>query len=79
MLYEHVVKGKRTKPRLFAKEERMFSEADNLFKGALISILAESMLQVYMDLQTRWDALRSSSGSLMLATSCTSWSSFMTT
>jgi hypothetical protein len=47
MLYEHVVKGKRTKPRLFAKEERMFSEADNLFKGALISILAESMLQFY--------------------------------
>jgi len=56
---EHVIKGKRIEPPLSTKEESMFSQTDNLFKGPLISIIVESMLQVYMDLpmgKDMWDA-----------------------
>ena len=62
---EHVVRGKRIEPPLSAEEERRFDEADNLFRGALLSVLAESMLQVYMDMPTgkdMWDALEAKFG-----------------
>ena len=57
---EHAVRGKRIEPPLSAEEARRFDEADNLFRGDLLSVLAESMLQVYMDMPTgkdMWDAL----------------------
>jgi len=62
---EHVVRGKRIEPPLSAEEERRFDEADNLFREALLSVLAESMLQVYMDMPTGkdvWDALETKFG-----------------
>ena len=65
MRCEHVIKGKRIEPPFSHEEEIKFNEADNLFKGALISILAESMVQVYMDMDTgkdMWDALEAKFG-----------------
>ena len=62
---EHVVRGKRIEPPLSVEEARRFDEADNLFRGALLSVLAESMLQVYMDMPTgkdMWDALEAKFG-----------------
>ena len=62
---EHVVRGKRIEPPLSAEEARRFDEADNLFRGDLLSVLAESMLQVYMDMPTGkdvWDALETKFG-----------------
>ena len=62
---ELVVWRKCIKPALSAEEERRFDEADNLFREALLSVLAESMLQVYMDMPTgkdMWDALEAKFG-----------------
>ena len=47
---EHTIKGKRIEPPLSAEEERRFDEADNLVRGTLLSVLAKSMLHVYMDM-----------------------------
>jgi hypothetical protein len=57
---ELVIKGKRTEPILSVEEESKFNVADNLFKGALISIPADNIVDVYMDFPTgkeMWDAL----------------------
>jgi hypothetical protein len=62
---EHVIKGKRTEPPLTAEEEKDFTAADNLFRLALISILAESMVPAHMDLPSgkeMWDALEAKFG-----------------
>ena len=62
---EHVIKEKHIDPPLSPKEEKRWGEADNLFKGALISIIVESMLQVYMDMpmgKDMWGALEAKFG-----------------
>jgi len=76
---EHVIKGKRTKPALSlslsAKEESKFNVIDNLFKGALISILVDNIIDcTWTCLRTMRCGmhLRPSLELLMLAVSCIS-------
>ena len=49
MYYEHMIKGKCIESPISAEEEMRFDEANNFFRWTLRSVLAESMLQVYMD------------------------------
>ncbi|XP_021315206.1 uncharacterized protein LOC110434804 [Sorghum bicolor] len=65
MRCEHAVRGRRTEPPLSAKEESKFSEADNLLKLSLISVIDEGMVPLYMDMPTgkdMWDALQAKFG-----------------
>ena len=48
----HVANGKPMGP-LTSEEERMFLAADNLFRGAVISVLAENLVDVYLSLPGR--------------------------
>ena len=76
----HVVEGK--PDQYTPEEESAFETSDNLFRGCLISVLAENLLDTYIRLTTgkqMWDALEAQYGVLMLAASCTSWSNFWTT
>jgi hypothetical protein len=61
MRCEYAIKGRRTEPPLSPEEESKFSEADNLLKLSLISVIDESMVPLYMDMPTgkdMWDALQ---------------------
>ena len=54
----HVVKGKPS--QYTPKEESAFETSDNLFRGCLISILADNLVDTYIRLTTgkqMWDAL----------------------
>ena len=52
---------KEGKPEQFTPEERsVFDEANNLFRGCIISVLAENLVDFYIWLPTGkalWDAL----------------------
>ena len=57
-------------------------KVDNMFKGAIISVMANNIVDTYMWLPTSkemWMHLRPNSEFLMLALSCMSLSNFMTT
>jgi hypothetical protein len=65
MRCEYAIKGRRTEPPLSPEEESKFSEADNLLKLSLISVIDESMVPLYMDMPTgkdMWDALQAKFG-----------------
>ena len=65
MRCEHAIQGKRTEPPLSPEEESKFSEADNLLKLSLISVIEEGMVPLYRDLPTgkdMWDALQAKFG-----------------
>ena len=47
----HVAQGKPAEP-LSDEDERKFNAADNLFRGALVNILADNIVDVYMHLPT---------------------------
>ena len=76
----HAAQGK---PEQFTpQEEREFKAADNLFRGAVISALAEKYVDSYIRHKTAkelWMHWMLSSGCLMLGVSCTLWSNCMTT
>ena len=59
----HVIQGK---PEQFTpEEERAFVAADNLFRGAIMSVLAESLVDTYLLLPSGkdvWDALEAKFG-----------------
>ena len=65
------------------EEEHAFQDADITFKGAIISMLGDSIVDAYVTLQTGKEMcgmhLRPNKECLMLVVSCMSWSSFMTT
>ena len=47
------------------KEERAFQDADTTFKGAIISVLEDSIVDAYVTVQTdkeMWDALEAKYG-----------------
>ena len=59
----HVVKGKPS--QYTPKEESAFETSDNLFRGCLISILADNLVDTYIRLTTgkqMWDALEAQYG-----------------
>jgi hypothetical protein len=77
-----VSRGKLSKPPLSPEEEAKFEAADCIFRGALISVLIDNIVDVYMHMPSGRKCgmhLRRSSGFLMMAVSCMSWSSSMTT
>ena len=49
---EHVIKVKCIEPAFPTKKGGKFNVADDLFKGALISVLTDNIVDVYMDLPT---------------------------
>jgi hypothetical protein len=50
----HVIKGK---PKQFTPEEgSAFNASDNLFRGCIISILAENLVDIYIYSKETWDA-----------------------
>jgi 3'-phosphoadenosine 5'-phosphosulfate (PAPS) 3'-phosphatase len=59
----HVIQGK---PEQFSpEEEKSFEAADNLFCGAILSILAENLVDMYLMLPSGkdiWDALEAKFG-----------------
>ena len=60
----HVAQGKPAEP-LSDEDERKFNAADNLFRGALVNILADNIVDVYMHLPTgieMWNALEAKFG-----------------
>jgi len=64
------------------EEESAFEASDNLFRGCLISVLADNLVDTYICLTTgkqMWDALEAQYGVSDAAASCTSWSNFWTT
>jgi hypothetical protein len=76
-----VSKGKLEGP-LTPEQEKVFTEANTLFVGAAIGILVDRLQDVYLhhtDAKKLWDALDADYSAQMLALSCTSWSSTMTT
>jgi hypothetical protein len=55
-----ITRGKRSEPPLSPEEEVKFEASDCLFHGALISVLADNIVDVYMQMPSRkdmWDAL----------------------
>ncbi len=77
-----VSRGKPSEPPLSPEEEAKFEAADCLFRGALISVLADNIVNVYMHMPSgkdMWDALKDKFGFPMPVASCMSWSSSMTT
>jgi hypothetical protein len=63
------------------EKERAFQHADTTLREAILSVLANSIVDAYVSLQSgkeMWDALEAKYGVLMLVVSCMSWSSFMT-
>ncbi len=78
----YVSRGKRSEPPLSPEEEAKFEASDCLFRGALISVLADNIVDVYMHMPSgkdMWDALEAKFEFPTPATSCMSWSSSMTT
>jgi hypothetical protein len=59
----HVIQGK---PEQFStEEEKAFEAADNLFRGAILSVLAENLVDTYLLLPSGkdiWDALEAKFG-----------------
>jgi hypothetical protein len=58
----HVIQGK---PEQFSPEEKAFEAADNLFLGAILSVLAENLVDTYLLLPSGkdiWDALEAKFG-----------------
>nr|AAT81746.1 integrase core domain containing protein [Oryza sativa Japonica Group]ABF96757.1 retrotransposon protein, putative, Ty1-copia subclass [Oryza sativa Japonica Group] len=61
----YVSRGKRSEPPLSPEEEVKFEASDCLFRGALISILADNIVDVYMHMPSgkdMWDALEAKFG-----------------
>ena len=61
----HVSRGKRSEPPLSPEEEAKFEASDCLFRGALISVLADNIVDVYMHMPSgkdMWDALEAKFG-----------------
>jgi hypothetical protein len=76
----YVTKGKPS--QYTPEEESAFEASDNLFRGCLISVLAENLVDTYIRLKIdkqMWDALEAQYGVSDAAWSCTSWSNFWTT
>jgi hypothetical protein len=62
-------------------EERAFQAADNLFRGAVISVLGENLVDTYMHIPTGkelWDTLEAKFGVSDAGSEHISWSSFLT-
>ena len=81
MHYYFVVQPRPLGPHT-AKDEQRFKDADTTFKGAMISVLGDSMVDTYVMMSTGkeiWDAVEAKLELLTPVVSCTSWSSFMTT
>nr|AAU44091.1 putative polyprotein [Oryza sativa Japonica Group] len=60
----YVSRGKRSEPPLSPEEEAKFEASDCLFRGALISVLADNIVDMYMHMlsgKDMWDALEASS------------------
>nr|AAP44618.1 putative polyprotein [Oryza sativa Japonica Group] len=60
-----IIRGKRSEPPLSPEEEVKFEASDCLFRGALISVLADNIVDVYMQMPSRkdmWDALEAKFG-----------------
>jgi hypothetical protein len=72
-----ITEGPPTGP-LTVKEDRAYQTADNLFRGAVISVLGENLVDAYMHIPSG-NELCYASVSLMRVVSCTSWISSMTT
>ena len=67
---------------LSLKEKPKFEAAHCLFRGALINIQTDNIVDMYMHMPSRkdtWDAFEAKFESPMLAVNCMSWSSSMTT
>jgi hypothetical protein len=76
----HTAQGK--PETLTPEEEQKFRVVDNLFQDAMISALYSKYEKNYISCTSGkelWDALEKSLEFLILAASCTSWSSCMTT
>nr|AAL31045.1 putative polyprotein [Oryza sativa Japonica Group] len=61
----YVSRGKRSEPPLSPEEEAKFEASDCLFCGALISVLADNIVDVYMHMPSEkdmWDALEAKFG-----------------
>nr|ABA94371.1 retrotransposon protein, putative, Ty1-copia subclass [Oryza sativa Japonica Group] len=61
----YVSRGKRSEPPLSPEEEAKFKASDCLFRGALISVLADNIVDVYMHMpfgKDMWDALEAKFG-----------------
>nr|CAH65871.1 OSIGBa0103I21.4 [Oryza sativa] len=61
----YVSRGKRSEPPLSPEEEAKFEASDCLFCGALISVLADNIVDVYMHMpsgKNMWDALEAKFG-----------------
>nr|AAM00977.1 Putative retroelement [Oryza sativa Japonica Group]AAP53108.1 retrotransposon protein, putative, Ty1-copia subclass [Oryza sativa Japonica Group] len=61
----YVSRGKRSEPPLSSEEEAKFEASDCLFQGALISVLADNIVDVYMHMPSgkdMWDALEAKFG-----------------
>nr|AAM19019.1 putative polyprotein [Oryza sativa Japonica Group] len=61
----YVSRGKRSEPPLSPEEEAKFEASDCLFRGALISVLADNIVDVYMHMPSgkdMWDALEAKFG-----------------
>nr|ABA98225.1 retrotransposon protein, putative, Ty1-copia subclass [Oryza sativa Japonica Group] len=61
----YVSRGKRSEPPLSPEEEAKFEASDCLFCGALINVLADNIVDVYMHMPSgkdMWDALKAKFG-----------------
>nr|AAP54028.1 retrotransposon protein, putative, Ty1-copia subclass [Oryza sativa Japonica Group] len=61
----YVSRGKRSEPPLSPEEDAKFEASDCLFRGALISVLADNIVDVYMHMPSgkdMWDALEAKFG-----------------
>ncbi|EEC66492.1 hypothetical protein OsI_32588 [Oryza sativa Indica Group] len=61
----YVSRGKQSEPPLSPEEEAKFEASDCLFRGALISVLADNIVDVYMHMPSgkdMWDALEAKFG-----------------
>nr|ABF94958.1 retrotransposon protein, putative, Ty1-copia subclass [Oryza sativa Japonica Group] len=61
----YVSRGKRSEPPLSPEEEAKFEASDYLFRGALISVLTDNIVDVYMHMPSgkdMWDALEAKFG-----------------
>jgi hypothetical protein len=76
-----VSKGK-PEGTLTPEQKKAFTEVNTLFVDAVIGTLVDPLQDVYLhhtDAKKLWDALEADMAAQMLALSCTSWSSTMTT
>jgi hypothetical protein len=77
-----VSRGKPSEPPLSPEEKAKLEASDCLFRGALISVLTDNIVDVYMHMlsgKDMWDALEAKFGVSDAAASCMSWSNSMTT